>query len=220
MEEIPKLEKNIQYLLETLSALLRQKIAEKDEKINMNKLYNISETSKILDLIDPSTKKPLNHVLRYWEKVFKEIKPKKINNRRYYTVKQIEIIKMIKFLLKNKGMTINGVKNLINLKINKLDYSNDDSLKAEYYKNLLKTKANYYQKKLKRLENMAKKTHLKVRMVPESNSDSKFIYYAKKPTKGEKAKEKLKLKKYNPNTRKHEFFVEKNYHLTANNYFF
>ena len=31
-------------------------------------------------------------------------------------------------------------------------------------------------------------------MVPESNPDSKFIYYAKKQTKGEKAKEKLKLK--------------------------
>ena len=31
-------------------------------------------------------------------------------------------------------------------------------------------------------------------MVPESNPDSKFIYYAKKPTKGEKAKDKLKLK--------------------------
>ena len=38
---------------------------------------------------------------------------------------------------------------------------------------------------------MAKKTHLKVRMVPETNPDSKFVYYAKKPTKGEKAKEKL-----------------------------
>ena len=56
---------------------------------------------------------------------------------------------------------------------------------------------------------MAKKSHVKVRMVPESNPDSKFIYYAKKPTKGEKAKDKLKLKKYNPNTRKHEFFIEK-----------
>ena len=43
---------------------------------------------------------------------------------------------------------------------------------------------------------MAKKSHLKVRMVPESNPDSKFIYYAKKPTKGEKVKDKLKLKKY------------------------
>ena len=50
---------------------------------------------------------------------------------------------------------------------------------------------------------MAKKNYIKVRLVPESQQDSKFIYYAKKPTKGEKAKEKLKLKKYNPNTRKH-----------------
>ena len=66
---------------------------------------------------------------------------------------------------------------------------------------------------------MAKKSHLKVRMVPESNPDSKFIYYAKKPTKGEKAKDKLKLK-YNPNTRKHEYFVEKNFHHTVNSYFF
>ena len=46
-------------------------------------------------------------------------------------------------------------------------------------------------------------------MVPEAKPDSAFIYYAKKPTKGEKAKNKLKLKKYNPNTRKHEVFVEK-----------
>ena len=67
---------------------------------------------------------------------------------------------------------------------------------------------------------MAKKTHIKVRLVPESNPDSKFIYYAKKPTKGEKAKDKLKLKKYNPNTRKHEFFVEKNFLRIVNNYFF
>ena len=46
-------------------------------------------------------------------------------------------------------------------------------------------------------------------MVPESNPDSKFIYYAKKPTAGEKAKIKLKAKKYNPVTRKHEVFIEK-----------
>ena len=50
---------------------------------------------------------------------------------------------------------------------------------------------------------MAKKTHIKVRLVPESNPDSKFIYYAKKPTKGEKVKDKLKLKKYSfPKLRK------------------
>jgi large subunit ribosomal protein L33 len=56
---------------------------------------------------------------------------------------------------------------------------------------------------------MAKKTHIKVRLVPELKPDSAFFYYAKKPTKGEKAKDKLKVRKYNPSTRKHEVFIEK-----------
>ena len=56
---------------------------------------------------------------------------------------------------------------------------------------------------------MAKKTHLKVRMVPENKPDSPFFYYVKKPTKGEKAKVKLKMNKNNPATKKHEIFVEK-----------
>ena len=56
---------------------------------------------------------------------------------------------------------------------------------------------------------MAKKTHLKVRMVQRVIQIVNLFIMLKKPTKGEKAKDKLKLKKYNPNTRKHEFFVEK-----------
>ena len=96
----------------------------------MNKLINISELSKLLELVDPKTKKPQNHILRYWEKEFKSIRPKKINNRRYYSVNQVEIIKMIKFLLRNKGMTITIVKNILNLNINKLDVDNDHSLKT------------------------------------------------------------------------------------------
>ena len=56
---------------------------------------------------------------------------------------------------------------------------------------------------------MAKKTHVKVRLVPESKPDSPFFYYVKKPAGGEKAKVKLKAKKYNPASRKHEVFVEK-----------
>ena len=47
---------------------------------------------------------------------------------------------------------------------------------------------------------MAKKSHIKVRLVPESKPDSSFFYYVKKPTKGEKAKNKLKLTKYNPSS--------------------
>jgi len=72
----------------------------------MSKLINISRLCEMLNLIDPITKKPLNHILRYWEKEFVQIKPKRINNRRYYSHEQVETIKMIKFLLKNKGMTI------------------------------------------------------------------------------------------------------------------
>ena len=56
---------------------------------------------------------------------------------------------------------------------------------------------------------MAKKTHIKVRLVPEEKPDSPFFYYVKKPAGGEKAKVKLKARKYNPSTRKHEIFVEK-----------
>ena len=56
---------------------------------------------------------------------------------------------------------------------------------------------------------MAKKTHVKVRLVPEAKPDSPFFYYVKKPAGGEKAKVKLKAKKYNPATRKHEVFFEK-----------
>ena len=45
---------------------------------------------------------------------------------------------------------------------------------------------------------MAKKTHVKVRLVPEAKPDSSFFYYVKKPAGGEKAKVKLSAKKYNP----------------------
>ena len=107
----------------------------------MKKFYKISELSKELNLIDPKTKKPLNHVLRYWESEFKEIKPKKINNIRYYPIDQIEVIKKIKFLLKNKGMTILGVKKLLDKNINKLDDNNNISLKTNYYKSSLKFKS-------------------------------------------------------------------------------
>ena len=107
----------------------------------MNKLVSISELSKILNLIDPLSKKPLNHIIRYWEKEFKQIKPKKINNRRYYSYSQVELIKMIKFLLKNEGMTISGVKNTLKRKINNIDDNNINSLKTSYYKKKIQTKS-------------------------------------------------------------------------------
>ena len=123
----------------------------------MNKLINISELSKTLNLIDPLTKKPLNHIIRYWEKEFKLIKPKKINNRRYYSSEQVETIKMIKFLLKNKGMTILGVKNLLINKGNKLDDKDNHSLKDDYFRILFKSKSRKLLDKIKKIRSYGKK---------------------------------------------------------------
>ena len=122
----------------------------------MKKLFNITEVSNILKLTSANNK-PLNHILRYWEKEFKQIKPKMINNRRYYTNEQIEIIKMIKFLLKNKGLTIAGVKQLLNSKINKLDDTNIHSLKADYLKDRLKLKSKLLLDKIKKIRSYGKK---------------------------------------------------------------
>ena len=123
----------------------------------MNKYISISDVSKTLELVDPVTKKPQNHILRFWEKEFKEIKPKKINNRRYYSIKQLETIKMIKFLLRNEGLTISGVKKLLASNINRLDDLNALSLKASYYKNSFKEKSSLLLKKINKIKKYGKK---------------------------------------------------------------
>ena len=123
----------------------------------MSKLIGITELTKKLNLINPENKKPLNYILRYWEKEFREIKPKKINNRRYYSLKQVEIIKMIKFLLKNKGMTISGVKSILNTYTINLDDRNSDSLRTDIYKDILKLKNKFLLNKIKKIKSYGKK---------------------------------------------------------------
>ena len=123
----------------------------------MKKLINISEVTKIIGLIDKKSRKPINSTLRYWETKFKQIKPKKINNRRYFTEKQVELLKMIKFLLKNEGMTISGVKNLLNSKINKLDENSSISLKNDYLKKYLKLKSKKILDRVSKLKQYGKK---------------------------------------------------------------
>ena len=123
----------------------------------MVKLINISQLASLLNLVNSKTKKPSNYILRYWEKEFKQIKPIILNNRRYYSDKQIDIIKLIKFLLKDKGMTINGVKNILKSNINSLDDYNSYSLKAEYYKKKFEEKSEITLKKVKKLKKYGKK---------------------------------------------------------------
>ena len=123
----------------------------------MEKLINISQLSKLLNLINSKTKKPSNYILRYWEKEFKQIKPMILKNRRYYSEKQINMIKLIKFLLKDKGMTINGVKNVLKSNINSLDDYNSYSLKADYYKENIKIKSKTILDKIKKIKKYGKK---------------------------------------------------------------
>ena len=123
----------------------------------MKKLLSIGILSNRLKLTNLNTSKPKNHVLRYWEKEFKQIKPRKINGRRYYTDDQVRLIELIKYLLKDKGLTIKGVKNVLNTKINKLDDYNSYSLKADYYKNNFKNKTIKILDKLKRIKKNGKK---------------------------------------------------------------
>ena len=122
----------------------------------MNKLIKIGSLSKILKLTDKNNK-PLNHIIRYWEKEFKQIRPKKINRQRYYTTEQVEMFKFIKYLLKDKGLTINGAKLLLKSNFNKLDDYNSDSLKALYYKDKIKDKTINVLKKIKGLKKYGKK---------------------------------------------------------------
>ena len=125
----------------------------------MEKLINITKLSKILGLVDIKTNKPSNYILRYWERQFKQIKPIILNKRRYYSKKQIEIIKMIKFLLKDKGMTINGVKNILKSNINTLDDYNSISLQTDYIKQNIKIKSKKILEKIKTIKHGKKISH-------------------------------------------------------------
>ena len=109
----------------------------------MTKLANayktIGEVVKILGLKSRNGQSLPTHTIRYWEKEFKQIKPKILNgNRRYYDQKNIELLKKVHFLLKNQGMTINGVKKILaNNDLLKLDETKNDSIKAKNFKNKL-----------------------------------------------------------------------------------
>ena len=102
----------------------------------------IGEVTKILKLKSKKKGSLATHTVRFWEKQFKQVKPKIFNsNRRYYDQKTVNVLKKIKFLLKDQGMTINGVKNILDNNKNKetlnLDVISNNSIKAENLKNKL-----------------------------------------------------------------------------------
>ena len=102
---------------------------------------SIGEVAKILNLVNEKKGTLNTHTIRFWEKKFKQIKPTILNgNRRYYNNDTIEVLKKVKYLLKDQGMTINGVKKVLNFdKSLKLDELPNNSINANYnIKNKLK----------------------------------------------------------------------------------
>ena len=117
-----------------------------------NKKYKtIGEVARILNLVNQKKGSFSTHTIRFWEKEFKQLKPKIFTgNRRYYDENSINILKKIKFLLKDKGMTLNGVKKVLNSELSDIDELNNTSIKQ---KNIIKTKI----KKIKNLVESLKK---------------------------------------------------------------
>ena len=125
----------------------------------MTKYYSISELSEILNSENLNKLKISKSTLRYWEREFKQIKPKFINNRRYYSLKQVEQIKFIVHLLKDKGMKINGAKRLLNLSNYELDDKEKFSLKDNFYKEILRNKTKKILEKIKKIKHGKKNTY-------------------------------------------------------------
>ncbi len=68
--------------------------------------YSISEVSKITEVEQ--------YVLRYWESEFEQLKPQKNRSgNRAYTNKDIQLILVIKVLLRDKKFTIEGAKKML-----------------------------------------------------------------------------------------------------------
>ena len=108
----------------------------------------IGEVAEILDLVNKKKGTLNTHTIRFWEKKFKQIKPKILSgNRRYYNNDTIEILRKVKYLLKDQGMTINGVKKLLNSnKPLKLDELSNNPINAD----------NKIRNKLKKISNLIK----------------------------------------------------------------
>ena len=128
-------------------------------KINLkseNAYKTIGEVSKELGLINKKTGHLQTHTLRYWETQFKQISPSiRAGKRRYYSKKDFQIIKRIKFLLKDKGITISGVKKILN---NQVSSELDDNISLGVYKpglnntNMIKNKIRKISKIVKELK--------------------------------------------------------------------
>ena len=116
-------------------------------KKNSKAYKTIGEVAEILEL-DTIRNKKNTHTIRYWESEFKQVKPIIINKRRHYDDKNIDLLKKIKFLLKDKGMTILGAKKQLNEDFFNIDANENKTINALN----LKLKLNKINKLIKNLK--------------------------------------------------------------------
>ena len=122
------------------------------------KLLTISETVQEINTHFNNTKLITSHTIRYWQAKFKILRPTILNGkRRYYSKKNIDLIKLIHYLLKDQKLTIEGAKKILNNNINSLDDLDASSIKAQAFKNKIKTKSLTLLSKLKILKKNGKK---------------------------------------------------------------
>jgi len=122
------------------------------DKIKENSKYKtIGEVAKILELFNKKKGSLSTHTIRFWEKEFKQIKPKIFSgNRRYYDENSINVLKKIKYLLKDKGMTLNGVKKVLNSNDSDIDVLYNTSINQ---KDFIKSKLIKIKKLIKEFKN-------------------------------------------------------------------
>ena len=122
------------------------------DKIKENSKYkSIGEVAKILELFNKKKGSLSTHTIRFWEKEFKQIKPRVFSgNRRYYDENSINVLKKIKYLLKDKGMTLNGVKKVLNSKDSDIDEFYNTTINQ---KNIIKSKIINIKKLIKEFKN-------------------------------------------------------------------
>ena len=117
---------------------------------------SIGEVAKILDLVNKKNGSLNTHTIRFWEKEFKSINPIILTGRRrYYDKKSIEVLKKIKFLLKNQGMTIKGAKRALGTDESfNLDDSINKSINVGKKNLVLKKKVVKISKLIKEIKNL------------------------------------------------------------------
>ena len=121
-----------------------------------NAYKSIGEVAKILNLINKKNGSLNTHTIRFWEKEFKKINPIILTGRRrYYDQKSIEVLKKIKFLLKNQGMTIKGAKRLLESSDSfNLDDSSNKSINVGKKSLVLKKKISKISKLIKEIKDL------------------------------------------------------------------